>query len=102
MARKGQAQSELVNSEGTDKYAAGVYKRSDNTLKGPLYAITASGATVVTALKNAAGEEIFTNYVDNAVPLAAGETIFFREEVHEITITVAAALFHYAKQIDFS
>ena len=102
MARRGQAQSELINSEGTDKYAAGVYKRSNNTLFGPIYAITASGACVITVLKNADGEDILTNYVANAVPLAAGETIFFREVVHEITITVAAALVYYKTQVKTS
>jgi hypothetical protein len=98
MARKSDSMKEIVNSEGTDKYAAGVYKRSDNTLFGPLYAMTASGACVITALKNADGDDIYTNYVANGVALAAGEKIFFREVVHEITLTVAPALFHYHKQ----
>ena len=92
----------MTNSEGTDKYAAGVYKRSDDSLFGPIYAITAAGATVITALKNSEGADIYCNYVANAVPLAAGETIFFREIVEEITLTVAPALFHYKEQEVFS
>lgn len=99
MARKGDSQKEMVNSEGTDKYAAGVYKRSDDTLFGPIYAITAAGATVITALKNEDGEDIYCNYVANAIPLAAGETIFFRQVAHEITVTVAAVLVYYQQQV---
>jgi len=99
MARKGDSLKEITNSEGTDKYAAGVYKRSNNTLFGPIYAITASGATVITALKNSAGADIYCNYVANAVPLATGETIFFRQVVHEITVTVAPVLVYYKEQV---
>lgn len=102
MARKGDSLKEITNSEGTDKYAAGVYKRSDDTLFGPIYAITASGATVITALKNSESVDIHCNYVANAVPLAIGETLFFREIVHEITVTVAPVLVYYQKQEVFS
>jgi hypothetical protein len=98
MARKGDSLKEMVNSEGTDKYAAGAYTVAGDTLFGPIYAIMASGACVITVLKDSEGEDILTNYVANAVPLAAGETIFFRVPVYSITITVAPALVYYISQ----
>ena len=99
MGRKGDSNKEMTNSEGTDKYAVGVYKRSDDTLFGPIYAIQADGACVITALKNVDGDDIYCNYVANAVPLTTGELIFFRQVVHEITITVAPALVFYTEQV---
>jgi hypothetical protein len=99
MARGGDSLKEITNSEGTDKYAAGVYKRSNSTLFGSIYAITACGATVITALKNADGADIYCNYVASAVPLATGETIFFRQIAHEITVTVAPVLVYYKEQV---
>ncbi len=98
MARQGHSLKELVDSEGTDKYEAGVYKCSDNSLFGPIHSITASGAVKITALKNKALENMYVNLVNEGIALAVGETIWFRQVVYEITITDAAALFHYTKQ----
>ena len=98
MARHGDSNKEMVNAEGTDKYAAGAYTVAGETLYGPIYAMTPSGACVITVLKDSEGEDILTNYVANAIPLAAGELYFFRLPVHAITITVAPAQVYYIKQ----
>lgn len=102
MGRKGDSNKEMTSSEGTDKYAAGAYTVAGSTLFGPIYAIQADGACVITALKNADGEDIYCNLVANAVPLSAGELVFFRQVAHEITITVAPALVFYTEQVKTS
>ena len=87
MARRGDSQKEMVNAEGTDKYAAGTYKTSDGTLLGPIYGFIPSEDVVITSGKDKDGVALYLNYITNAVTLLAGELYFFRLPVIEIIFT---------------
>lgn len=100
MARQGNAQAELVASEGVDKYTGtGVtIAVSDESLYGPVYAFYPTEDTVITEMLDKEGNEVVMAFIDNAETLAAGELPYFTHvDVYSITFTGGIQVFYKKK-----
>lgn len=102
MARENNSLFEIAGGDGADIYVAAVsttFATSDDSLLGPIYALSPVAATTITEILDKDGNEITLNYVTEAVELTTDipYIITLPKNAYSITFTGTLQVFYKKK-----